>query len=338
MTEFNSGYMERFFSMPAPKEESDTGMREIELENLLAFHTGDGHPFEVEMDQDMQELMEDVKENGVLEPIIVRRDSTFSGRYEMITGHRRVYVLRELGIPTVKSLLVDYDDQAAIKLMVASNLKKRTHIKPSVKAKAYKMYMDANKKQAGRPKNNSSQLETKLRTDENVGQVGPNLRTAEKAAEEFGESASKIKRYIRLNELTPELLSMVDKDELKFGTAVELSYLSESAQEAVTSCLKAKVNLSLEQAKELKEYEKDGGVIDLGYLKRWLGAVEEAPKEKKQPKPKLNERFINEYLPLEIRKKSVEEKRAYIQAALIFYNNYLLDHPEAQKEWEESDE
>ena len=98
------------------------------------------------------------------------------------------------------------------------------------------------------------------------------------------------------------------------------------------------MNLSLEQAKELKEYEKDGGVIDLGYLKRWLGAVEEAPKEKKQPKPKLNERFINEYLPLEIRKKSVEEKRAYTQAALIFYNNYLLDHPEEQKEWEEEDE
>lgn len=325
MTEFNSGYMERFFSMPAPKEESDTGMREIELENLLAFHTGDGHPFEVEMDQDMQELMEDVRENGVLEPIIVRRDSAFAGRYEMITGHRRVYVLRELGIPTVKSLLVDYDDQAAIKLMVASNLKKRTHIKPSVKAKAYKMYMDANKRQGQRSDVTSSPVETKLRTDE-------------KAAEEFGESRANIQRYIRLNELTPALLSMVDKDELKFRTAVELSYLSESAQEAVTSCLKAKVSLSLEQAKELKEYEKDGGVIDLGYLKRWLGAVEEAPKEKKQPKPKLNERFINEYLPVEIRKKSVEEKRAYTQAALIFYNNYLLDHPEEQKEWEENDE
>lgn len=325
MTEFNSGYMERFFSTPVPKEETDTGMREIELENLLAFHTGDGHPFEVEMDADMQELMEDVKENGVLEPIIVRRDSSFAGRYEMITGHRRVYVLRELGVPTVKSLLVDYDDQAAIKLMVASNLKKRTHIKPSVKAKAYKMYMDANKKQG-------------QRSDVTSGQVGQKLDTREAAAEEFGESARNIQRYIRLNELIPELLAMVDKDELKFGTAVELSYLSESAQEAVTSCLKAKVNLSLEQAKELKEYEKDGGVIDLGYLKRWLGAVEEAPKEKKQPKPKLNERFINEYLPLEIRKKSVEEKRAYTQAALIFYNNYLLDHPEEQKEWEEEDE
>ena len=162
MTEFNSGYMERFFSMPAPKEESDTGMREIELENLLAFHTGDGHPFEVEMDQDMQELMEDVKENGVLEPIIVRRDSTFSGRYEMITGHRRVYVLRELGVPTVKSLLVDYDDQAAIKLMVASNLKKRTHIKPSVKAKAYKMYMDANKKQGQRSGGTCGPLDPKV--------------------------------------------------------------------------------------------------------------------------------------------------------------------------------
>ena len=325
MTEFNSGYMERFFSVPAPKEETDTGVREIELENLLAFHTGDGHPFEVEMNTDMQELMEDVKENGVLEPIIVRRDSSFAGRYEMITGHRRVYVLRELGVPTVKSLLVDYDDQTAIKLMVASNLKKRTHIKPSVKAKAYKMYMDANKKQAGRPNKNSSQLETNLRTDE-------------KAAEEFGESRATIQRYIRLNDLTQELLTMVDKDELKFGTAVELSYLSESAQEAVTSCLKAKVNLSLEQAKELKDYEKDGGTIDLAYLKRWLGAVEETPKEKRQPKPKINERFINEYLPLEIRKKSVEEKRAYTQAALIFYNNYLLEHPEEQKEWEKEDE
>ena len=319
--EFDETALTMLFGEP---EESDGGLMELSLEDILPFHTGGGHPFEIVEDADMLVLEEDMRENGQLEPIIVRRDANLQGRFEAIAGHRRTYVARKIGLEKIKALIVDYDDEQAIKLMVVSNLQKRSEIKPSVKAKAYKMYMEANKKQG-------------QRTDATSCPVGTKLRTDESAAEEFGESARNIQRYIRLNDLTPELLAMVDKDELKFRTAVELSYLSESAQEAVTYCLKAKVNLSLEQAKELKDYEKDGGTIDLAYLERWLGAVEEAPKEKRQPKPKHNERFINEYLPLEIRKKSVEEKRAYTQAALVMYNNYLLEHPEEQAEWEEEE-
>lgn len=190
---------------------------------------------------------------------------------------------------------------------------------------------------------NLCQVGTDLPTKNNLSPVETNLRTDEKAAEEFGESRANIQRYIRLNELIPELLAMVDADTIKFRTAVELSYLPKEAQEAVYSCMQAKMisTVSLEDATELKRYAKEGGEIDLAYLKQWLGiGQEEAETEpvKKPKKPKLNERFVNEYLPEDIRKKSVEEKRAYTKSALIFYNNYLLEHPEEQAEWEEEDE
>lgn len=319
---FDPGPIEQILGLQG-KEKKEDGIREIYLNDLLPFHTGEGHPFEVEEDADMQELLEDVSENGILEPIIVRVDNDFAGRYEILAGHRRVYAANKLGLKTIKTLIVDYDDDDAVKLMVATNLKKRTHIKYSVKAKAYKMYMEANKKQAGRPNKNLSQVETNLRTDE-------------KAAMEFSESRATIQRYIRLNELNPELLDMVDKEELKFGIGVELSYLKPETQDILFNLMKYNdVMPSLEQAVNLKKLEKSGEEFSESYLAGYFKPpVAEEVKEPKVKKAKLNERFVNEYLPEPMRKKSVEQKREYTQAALIMFNNYLLEHPEEKEKWE----
>lgn len=323
---FDAGPIEKLLGNTAYKaelERADTGMREIQIEDLLPFHTGDGHPFEVTDDEDMKELEADIEENGILEPILVRPDANLAGRYELIAGHRRLHVARNLGFEKLKAIIMEYDDEMAIKLMVVSNLKKRSHIKPSVKAKAYKMYMDANKRQ-GR------------RVDLTSGQVDPKLRTDEKAAQEFNESASKIKRYIRLNELILPLLDMVDKEELKLGIGVELSYLKPETQEIIFNLMNYNdVMPSLEQATKLKQLEKDGEEFSESYLAAYFKKpAAETEKEPKVKKPKLNERFINEYLPEPIRKKSVEQKREYTQAALIMFNNYLLEHPDEKEKWE----
>ncbi|NCE98195.1 ParB/RepB/Spo0J family partition protein [Emergencia sp. 1XD21-10] len=337
---FDASPIEKILGTATYREETETEkpdaiMRELKLEDLLPFHTGDGHPFEVEEDDDMRELMADVSVNGILEPILVRTDKNFFGRYEIIAGHRRVYVARKQALATIKAIVMEYDDEMAIKLMVATNLKKRTHIKPSVKAKAYKMYMDANKRQGQRGDLTSSPVETKLRTDE-------------KAAQEFNESRATIQRYIRLNELIPELLLRVDSDQIKFRAGVELSYLDKEAQSLLAAFIREHdVVPSLAQAELLKENQKNGGTVDESYLCIIFGIDNQDPvlkdmiegnkKEQarvKAAKPKLNERFINDYLPEPIRKQSVEQKREYTQAALVMFNNYLLGHPEEKAKWE----
>ena len=295
------------------EEAKEQGIVQMELANILPFHTGDGHPFEVEDDEDMAELEASIDENGILEPVILRPDVNLEGRYETIAGHRRVHAARKKGMFTVPAIIVDYDDDTAIKLMVASNLEKRKHIKPSAKAKAYKMYMDANKRQG-------------KRSDLTSGQVGPKLRTDEKAAEEFSESARTIKRYIRLNSLIEPLLSMVDKDELKFNIGVELSYLSEGVQEEVCEYMHlTKRKLSLDQASQLKAKEKEGEEITTDVIKEML--------KKPEKKLQLNEKFVTGYLPEPMRKKSIEERRAYTQQALQHFNLWLKDHPEEQEKW-----
>ena len=309
------------------QEENDGALMDLSLDDILPFHTG-GHPFEVEEDADMLALEEDMRENGQLEPIIVRKDANLQGRFETIAGHRRAHVARKIGLEKVKALIVDYDDEQAVKLMVVSNLQKRSEIKPSVKAKAYAMYMEANKRQAGRPKKNSCQ-------------VGTNLRTDDQAAEEFKESARTIQRYIRLNQLILPLLNMVDRKEMKVGIGVELSYLDKEDQESLLGYIRDGYMPTLDEAAAIKQScTKDGGHVDDDLMGRLLGKgpeEAEAPKVKKAKQPKLNERFVNEYLPEPMRKMSVEKKRAYTQAALIMYNNYLLEHPEEQAEWEENE-
>lgn len=173
------------------------------------------HPYKVRDDESMLETAESVKTFGVLVPIIVRPCD--DGGYEIISGHRRKRACELAGIDAMPAIVRELDDDAATIVMVDSNLQ-RENILPSERAQAYKMKLEAMKRQAGRP------------SKENVSQVGTQKRSDQIMAEELGESRNQIQRYIRLTELAPELQEMVDNKKIAFTPAVELSYLSESEQ------------------------------------------------------------------------------------------------------------
>ena len=187
-------------------------IRDIPLELIDDFPD---HPFKVRDDEDMMQLVESVKERGVITPATVRQKE--DGRYELISGHRRKRACELAGFETLRCEVVDLTRDEATILMVESNFQ-RSQILPSEKAFAYKMRMEAMKRQAGRP------------SKENVSPVGTNLRTDELMAQETGDSRNQIHRYIRLTNLVPELLDLVDEGRMKMRPAVEISFLDEDCQ------------------------------------------------------------------------------------------------------------
>ena len=182
-------------------------IRDIPLELIDDFPD---HPFKVRDDEDMMQLVESVKERGVITPATVRQKD--DGRYELVSGHRRKRACELAGFETLRCEVVDLTRDEATILMVESNFQ-RSQILPSEKAFAYKMRMEAMKGQAGRP------------SKENVSPVGTNLRTDELIAQETGDSRNQIHRYIRLTNLVPELLDLVDEGRMKMRPAVEISFL-----------------------------------------------------------------------------------------------------------------
>ena len=190
-------------------EESAT---DIEISRIHSFAN---HPFKVLDDDKMDDLVESIKQNGVLTPVLVRPDKNNS--YEMISGHRRMHAAIKAGLETIPAIVRDIEDDEAIVIMVDANIQ-REELLPSEKAFAYKMKLGAMKRQAGRPpKNNSCQNGTNLRSDEELGNL-------------VGESARSIQRYIRLTELIPDLLDYVDKKRLQFTVAVDISYIDKEIQ------------------------------------------------------------------------------------------------------------
>ena len=187
-------------------------IRDIPLELIDDFPD---HPYKVRDDEDMMQLVESIKERGVITPATVRQKE--DGRYELISGHRRKRASELAGLEMLRCEIVELDRDEATILMVESNLQ-RSVILPSEKAFAYKMRLDAMKRKAGRP------------SKENVSPVGTNLRTDEIIAQETGDSRNQIHRYIRLTNLVPELLEIVDDGRMKLRPAVELSYLNEDCQ------------------------------------------------------------------------------------------------------------
>ena len=183
----------------------------IPVEKLKPFPN---HPFQVRDDDSMRETVESIKTYGVLQPAIVR--PTKDGDYEILSGHRRKHASELAGRKTIPAIVRELDDDAAIIFMVDSNLQ-RENILPSERAAAYKMKMEALKRQGLRKDLTSSEFETKLRSDQKV-------------AEEAGESRAQIQRYIRLTELQPELQQMVDEKKMAFTPAVEISYLKPNEQ------------------------------------------------------------------------------------------------------------
>lgn len=225
------------------EERQDAKLEKIQILPLSELHPFEGHPFQVRDDEEMDKMVDSVKEYGVMTPAIVRprRD----GGYEIVAGHRRCHASRRAGMDTMPCIVRDMDDDTAIILMVDSNCQ-REHILPSEKAKAYQMKLEAVKRKAGRPSKN------------NLAQVGPNLWASERVALDAGESKSQVKRYIALNNLTPDLMQLVDDGRLKTTPAVELSYLTPEEQEEFLSYMEEEgCTPSLSQAQKLKAASKE---------------------------------------------------------------------------------
>ena len=239
--------------MPKPKQkeaEAQTGataeavtetVQRIPLSDL---HPFEGHPFKVLDDDSMTETVESIRQMGVTNPLIVRPDP--DGGYEIISGHRRHHAAELAGLDTLPVIVRQLDDDAAIIMMVDSNLQRET-ILPSEKALAYKMKLEAIKHQG-------------QRTDLTSDQVGPKLTAAEKVAEDAGDSQSQVKRYIRLTNLIPELMDMVDEKKIAFNPAVELSYLKPEEQRNFLEAMDyAQAAPSVSQAQRMKKKSQEDG-------------------------------------------------------------------------------
>lgn len=206
-------------------------------------HEFKNHPFKVLDDEDMRKTVDSIREYGVLVPVIIRPDG--NGEYEMISGHRRRYASIMAGKKEVPAIIREMDDDTATILMVDSNLQ-REHILPSERAKAYKMKMEALKHQG-------------KRTDLTSCQVGTRLRADEQLAKQTGESARTVQRFVRLNNLIPELLDLLDEKKIAFNPAVEISYMKQEEQKEFYEAMEiAQTTPSLSQAQRLKKSSQEG--------------------------------------------------------------------------------
>ena len=195
------------------------GTTELDIRAIYPF---ENHPFKVLDDEKMEELVDSIKANGILTPVIVRPDD--EGTYEMISGHRRLHAAERAGLTKIPAIIKELTDDESTILMVDANIQ-REEILPSEKAFAYKMKLDAVKRQAGRPKKL-----TKEELANNSAQVGRNLESADLVAQQVGESRMQLRRYIRLTELIPELLEWVDAKRVPLNTGVEMSFFSREIQ------------------------------------------------------------------------------------------------------------
>ena len=224
---------------------ADAAAKEKRTEMPLSdLHPFEGHPFKVLDDELMAQTVESIKQIGVVSPLIVRPDP--EGGYEILSGHRRLHAAQLAGLETVPVIVKEMDDDAAIIFMVDSNLQ-RENILPSERAFSYKMKLEAMKHQGERG-------------DLTSAQVGPKSWAAQVVAEEAGDSKSQVKRYIRLTNLIPEILDMVDEKKIAFNPAVELSYLKPSEQKEFLEAMDyAQASPSLSQAQRLKKLSQEGG-------------------------------------------------------------------------------
>ena len=269
------------------QEEQREQVQQIPIDDL---HPFTNHPFKVLDDEAMTRTVESIAQYGVLAPLIARPRPDGDG-YEIISGHRRQYAAKLAGLDTLPVIVRQMSDDAAVILMVDSNLQ-REHILPSERALAYKMKLDAMRRTSGRPsKENSRQL------------VG-NFETADVVGKESGESGRQVQRFIRLTNLIPELLDMVDEKKIAFNPAVELSYLDESQQRDFLEAMEDTQNApSLSQAQQLKKMAQQG---DFSYEK----AFDVMGQEKKSEKDTvtIKNETLRKYFPRSYTPKQMEEK------------------------------
>lgn len=272
-----SGLLTSLDSLFTTQEQRDAAKRDVVLD-LPLDQIGDfpNHPFKVRQDEAMMEMMESVQLHGVLVPGLVRQLA--DGSYQMVSGHRRKLASRLAGLDTLPCIVRDLTDDEAIIVMVDSNLQ-REKVLPSEKAFAYRMKLEAMRRQGKRTDLTSSPMETKLRTSAVIAQSG-------------GDSRAQVDRFIRLTNLIPEILDMVDEGRIAFRPAVELSYLTEQEQSALYDTMgREDCTPSLAQAIKMKAFSRDGKLTDAVILSIM---EEEKPNQKEQfriPKERISKYF-----------------------------------------------
>lgn len=252
------------------------------------------------MDEDMEQLVESIKRNGVMTPATVRLKE--DGRYELISGHRRKKACELAGLETLKCEVKELTRDEAIIVMVESNLQ-RSVILPSEKAFAYKMRLEAMKRQGERSDLTSSPMGTKLRSDAEL-------------AEKVGESRNQIQRYIRLTELVPEILQMVDERQIAFRPAVEISYLTEEQQYTLLEAMEYNdATPSLAQAIKMKKFNQDGKLTS-----EVIQSIMEEEKPNQKEKPAFRDERITKLIPKTVPR---GQETDFVVKALEFYNRHL---------------
>lgn len=295
-----TGYDELFMNDAERKENKLPRIYDIPLSEIDDFPD---HPFKVKLDEDMDQLVQSIKERGIITPVTLRPKE--DGRYEIVSGHRRKKACELAGFDTVKAEVREMTRDEAIILMVESNLQ-RSVILPSEKAFSYKMRLEAMKRQAGRPsKENASPVATNFLQGRSDVELG----------EQVGESKDQVRRYIRLTELIPELLDLVDEGRIAFRPAVELSYLQKEEQGALLEQISyADATPSLAQAIKLKRFSQDGK-LNNEVIESIMS--EEKPNQREKINIKYAEarRFIPASVPY-------ERTGEYILKALEYYHRY----------------
>ena len=296
-----TAYDDLFQTDESREEAKLSKIRDIPISEIDEFPD---HPFKVLIDEDMEQLVESIKRNGVMTPATVRLKE--DGRYELISGHRRRKACELAGLETLKCEVKDLSRDEAIIIMVESNLQRST-ILPSEKAFAYKMRLEAMKRQAGRP------------TKDNYSPMGNNLEFAtssDELAEKVGESKNQIFRFIRLTELVPEILQMVDDRQIAFRPAVEISYLSEEQQYTLLEAMEySDATPSLAQAIKMKKFMQDGKLTD-----EVIQSIMEEEKPNQKEKPAFRDERITKLIPKSVPK---GQESDFVVKALEFYNRHL---------------
>ena len=295
-----TAYDDLFQTDESRAEAALSKIRDIPLSEIDEFPD---HPFKVLMDEDMEQLVESIKRNGVMTPATVRLKD--DGRYELISGHRRKKACELAGLETLKCEVKDLTRDEAIIIMVESNLQ-RSVILPSEKAFAYKMRLEAMNRQGQRSDLTSSPLDNKLKGTTSAQQVSRNS----------GDSQPQIYRFIRLTELVPEILQMVDEKQIAFRPAVEISYLAEEQQYTLLEAMSYNdATPSLAQAIKMKKFNQDGKLTD-----EVIQSIMEEEKPNQKEKPVFRDERITKLIPKTVPK---GQETDLVVKALEFYNRHL---------------
>lgn len=290
------------------KERAESKLPKIHEIPLSEIDEFPDHPFHVRLDEDMDQLVESIKERGIITPVTLRQKP--DGRYEIVSGHRRTKACELAGLTTVKAEIKELSRDEAIILMVESNLQ-RTTILPSEKAFSYKMRLEAMNRQGQRTDLTSTPVVSKSRSNEMLGEIG-------------GESREQVRRYIRLTHLIPPLLDLVDSGKIAFRPAVELSYLTEEEQNSLLDSINSEQSTpSLAQALKMKEFSQNGRLnadVILSIM------CEQKPNQKE--KISFQSERLKPFIPKNFTAKQMED---YVIKALEYYHRYQLRQKERDR-------